>query len=144
MRKILALLLVAGLMVLQTHTLETQTDSAQMDGEYLSLLDQEVSRPWHYQLEDGTDEASLEELESCGEDEANITQQLATLAERHDDDDDRVPSDEDILERKVNVLWAHLHCLRKCGDNCRCKAHCNKRYGLSTSNINPLGQNSSG
>ena len=45
MRKILALLLVAGLMVLQTHTLETQTDSAQMDGEYLSLLDQEVSRP---------------------------------------------------------------------------------------------------
>ena len=74
MRKILALLLVAGLMVLPTHTLETQSDSTQMDEEYLSLLDQDVSLKCNYQLEDGTDEASLEELESCGEDEADLTQ----------------------------------------------------------------------
>ena len=50
MRKILALLLVAALMVLPTYTLETQSDSTQMDEEYLSLLDQDVSLKCDYQL----------------------------------------------------------------------------------------------
>lgn len=46
-----------------------------------------------------------------------------------------MPSDEDIIEKKLNVLWAHLHCLRKCGNNCRCKSRCSKRYGLITPDL---------